>query len=434
MERQNPASLAAYWKLVRSNRNFRLLWSAQIVSELGDWFYAISVYSLLLEFTGSAKSIGLAFVLQVLPQFFVGPTAGVINDRMSRKRVMILSDLARAGIVLGMLLVRQPGLEWILYLLLLLETMMWAFFEPGRNAVIPNITRGSETLVANALSSSTWSVSLAVGSGVGGLVAVFLGRDAVFVLNALSFLVSAALIRRMHFQETHLAEAHPLRARDLTDFSPFLEGVRYIGRDRRLLATLLVKGGLGLMGTNWVLLPLFGERVFPVALGKLDAARAGMLGMSLLMGSRGVGALIGPLIASYWAGQRESRLRLGILLGFLVGAVSYVALALAPSLWAACAAVILGHAGGSTIWVFSTTLLQSQTEDRFRGRVFSADYGIHTLTLSAVSYSAGLGIDLGAGVRTMAALTGLASLFPAALWSLALRLWREPAGARAADS
>lgn len=432
---QNPASLSAYWRLVRTNRNFRLLWFAQIVSELGDWFYAIAIYSLLLELTGSAKSIGLAYVLQVLPQFFVGPTAGVINDRMSRKRVMILSDLARAGVVLGMVLVRTPALVWFIYLLLFLETVMWAFFEPGRSAAIPNITRGDELLVANALSSTTWSVNLAIGSGIGGLVAAFLGRDAVFVLNALSFLVSAALIRGMSFRETHVTEAHPLRTQDLADFSPILEGARYIGKDRRLLATLLVKGGLGLMGTNWVLLPIFGERIFPVSLGGLDLQRAGMLGMSFLMGARGIGALLGPLIGGYWSGQRESRLRLGILVGFYAGAIGYLGLSGAPSLWAACLAVIVAHAGGSTIWVFSTTLLQSQAEDRFRGRVFSADFGLLSLTNSFVSYVAGTSIDLGVGVRTLTALTGLVSVLPAGLWAFALRLWREPeAGCRTAES
>ncbi|HWB99481.1 MAG TPA: MFS transporter, partial [Bryobacteraceae bacterium] len=86
----SPVSFAAYWSLVRENRNFRRLWTAQIVSEIGDWFYALAIYSLLLELTGSsAASVGLAVVLQVLPQTLAGPTSGVVNDRISRKRVMI---------------------------------------------------------------------------------------------------------------------------------------------------------------------------------------------------------------------------------------------------------------------------------------------------------------------------------------------------------
>src|SRR4029078_5088219 len=95
-------SLSSYLRLVRRNRNFRRLWLAQIVSEVGDWVYTLAIYSLLLQLTGRASSVALALVLQVLPQTFIGPAAGVINDRSSRKRVMIGADLARVVIVLAM--------------------------------------------------------------------------------------------------------------------------------------------------------------------------------------------------------------------------------------------------------------------------------------------------------------------------------------------
>ncbi|HNY39968.1 MAG TPA: MFS transporter, partial [Bryobacteraceae bacterium] len=88
-------SVSAYSRLLRSNRDFRLLWLAQIVSELGDWFYAVAIYSLLLELTGQARSVGFAVVLQLLPQVFMAPMAGVINDRLRRRSVMIFADLAR---------------------------------------------------------------------------------------------------------------------------------------------------------------------------------------------------------------------------------------------------------------------------------------------------------------------------------------------------
>lgn len=416
-----PVSLGAYWRLVRDNRNFRRLWFAQIVSEIGDWFYALAIYSLLLELTGRAASVALAVVLQVLPQTFIGPTAGVVNDRISRKQVMIVADLARAAIVLGMLLVRTPATVWLVFPLLLLETLMAAFFEPARSAVVPNVVSQEGIMVANTLSSTTWSFNLAVGSTLGGAVAVLLGRDAVFVLNALSFLASAALIAKMRFHEPHAAGSPPLHARDLADFSAILEGVRYIHSHARLRLTVFVKAGIGLMGANLVILPILGERVFPVNLEGLPAARGAMLGMSLLMGARGVGSLLGPFIGGAWAQQHERRLRLGILLGFIAAAAGYVALGLAPSGWLALAAVVLAHAGGSTNWVFSTTLLQMYTEDRFRGRVFSADFGFCMLTISISSYLAGHAIDWGVPVRVYAILTGASMLIPVLVWALALK-------------
>src|ERR1700719_1088490 len=221
-------SVASYVRLIGANGNFRRLWLAQIVSEIGDWFCTLSIYTLLLQLTGHASSVALALVLQVLPQTLIGPTAGVVNDRLRRKRVMIAADLVRFVVVLAMLLVRSRSMVWLVYLLLLAETTMAAFFEPARSSVIPNIATDGEVLIANTLSSATWSVNLLIGASVGGVVAAFFGRDTVFILNALSFLTSAFLIGGMHFGEPHAEGGIPLRARDLIDYSPVLAGIRYI--------------------------------------------------------------------------------------------------------------------------------------------------------------------------------------------------------------
>ena len=165
----SPVSLRSYGQLLRANPNFRRLWMAQIVSEIGDWFYTLSIYTLLLQLTGHASSVALALVLQVLPQTLVGPTAGVINDRLRRKQVMIAADLGRFVIVLAMLLVRSRSMVWLVYPLLVAETTMGAFFEPARSAVIPNIAARGEVLIANTLSSATWSVNLLIGASVAGL-------------------------------------------------------------------------------------------------------------------------------------------------------------------------------------------------------------------------------------------------------------------------
>src|SRR5580698_11482377 len=228
-------SLATYLRLLRGNRNFRRPWMAQIVSEMGDWFYTLSIYTLLLQLTGRASSVALALVLQVLPQTFIGPAAGVVNDRLRRKHVMIAADMVRFLVVLAMLLVRSRSTVWLVYPLLLAETIMAGFFEPARSSVIPNIAARGEVLIANTLSSATWSVNLLIGASVGGLVAAFFGRDAVFILNALSFLASAVLIGGMRFAEPHAESAAPLHPRDLVDFSPVLEGIRYVRshRDRK---------------------------------------------------------------------------------------------------------------------------------------------------------------------------------------------------------
>src|ERR1035437_6629714 len=150
----SPVSFASYARLLRGNRNFRRLWSAQIVSELGDWFYTLAIYNLLLQLTGRAGWVAL--VLQVLPQTLIGPTSGVVNDRLRRKQVMIAADIGRMLIVLCMLFIRSKEMVWLVYPLLVAETLLAAFFEPARNAIIPNIVEREDVVLANTLASSTW--------------------------------------------------------------------------------------------------------------------------------------------------------------------------------------------------------------------------------------------------------------------------------------
>jgi predicted MFS family arabinose efflux permease len=415
--------IKAYWHLIRDNRNMRLLWMAQIVSEMGDWFYSVAVFSYILELTGNAQLVSIAFVCQVLPVCIAGPAAGLINDRLNRKSVMIFADCARACIVLSMLLVKSRGLLPLLFVLLFLESVCWAMFEPGSRAVIPNITTKEEAPVANGLSSATWSINFALGAGLGGLAAVWLGRNAVFILNSLSFVCSAVLLSRIRVVETHADHLPPFKLRNLFDFSEIIDGVRYIRANPKLRTTIFVKSGGAIMGTSWVILPVLGERVFPIHLHGLTADQAGTLGMSTLLASRGLGAIFGAFLGGNVAGTNINRIRWVVLAAFTMGAAGYLTLGFASSILIAAIAMVIAHCGGSAGWTASSTMLQQQTEDKFRGRVFSAEFAITMLVLSISSFTAGTLADAGVPVRTLAMFTGAAMLIPATAWIVASRKW-----------
>lgn len=417
----SPVSFGAYVRLIGRNRNFRRLWSAQVVSEIGDWFYTLAIYNLLLQFTGHAGSVALALILQVLPQTLIGPTAGVVNDRVRRRQVMIAADLGRVVIVLCMLFVRSREMVWLVYPLLIAETLLAAFFEPARSSVIPNIVEREDVVLANTLSSTTWSINLMLGAAAGGVVAALLGRDAVFVLNALSFLVSAALIFRMNFTEPHAEGAQRLALRELVDFTPILDGIRYVRAHVRLRSTIFVKAGNLIIGPGWVLFTFMGQNEFAVRWHGLDPARGAFLGMSFLLAARGLGALLGPLLIAPWAGHRIPRLERSIFWGYLGAAAGYALLGVASHLWEASACVMLAHFGSSIVWVFSTTLLQLQSEDQFRGRVFAADLGLCMFTIAAGAYLAGRFVDAGFAARHIASVGGMLMLLPAILWGVAIR-------------
>ena len=138
--------------ILRTNRNFRLLFLGQAISQLGDWFNSVAVLALLLELTGSATAVAWMTITQFLPVAIIGPMAGVIVDRVDRRRLMIATDLFRGTMVLGLLLVQQREQVWMAYVIMALTVGASAFFEPARTATIPNITSREELLPAGALS------------------------------------------------------------------------------------------------------------------------------------------------------------------------------------------------------------------------------------------------------------------------------------------
>jgi hypothetical protein len=265
---------------------------------------------------------------------------------------------------------------------------------------------------------------LAVGSVLGGVVAAWLGRDAVFGMNALSFLISAMFISRMSFVESHADAASRHPEDQAAGWSSIRAGFQYILHDPKLAALVSLKGGVSILGTSWVLLPVMGERVYSVPISGISHSRAALFGMSILMGGRGMGALIGPLFASRWTGQREKSMCIGVLAGFVLAGIGYLMLGTARDIWWAFAVIVLAHSGSATVWVFSTTLLHLNTENRFLGRVFGAELAVSMFVLAASSWIAGRAIDDGISVRAVATATGVAMFLPAAIWVFALRLWK----------
>ena len=407
-----------YTTLLRTNRNYRLLFFGQTVSQLGDWFSAVAVYALLLDLTGSATAVAWMMIVQFLPFAIVGPVAGVVVDRANRRRLMIGADVLRGVVVLGLLLIKRPDQVWIAYAVTAVMVAASAFFEPARTATIPNITSPEELLPANALSSALWSGMLAIGASVGGLATLMAGRNVAFLLNATSFFVSAIFIACTRYDATPRAVVRPHGLLALTGVSDLVEGFRYVRRHSHVAALMFVKFGWGLAGGVLLLLTIFGQRIFPVA-GSTAA------GIGLLYGARGIGAALGPMTLRWILGQTPAALRRTLGPAYFIVGGFYIVLAFAPTLWVAVLAVLCAHFGGSILWVFSTVLLQLEVPDRFRGRVFAAELALVTLTSSASSYWTGYELDRGGwSPRTLSFVLGVLFMVPGLIWLLILSRWQ----------
>jgi MFS family permease len=379
----------------------------------------VAVYALLLDLTGSATAVAWMMIVQYLPVALVGPAAGVVVDRVNRRRLMIAADVFRGVMIFGLLLVRRADQVWIAYVVMACTMAASGFFEPARTATIPNVTSADELLPANAVSSATWSAMLAVGASVGGLATAIFGRDMAFVLNALSFFASAFFIGRTRYDASppHRDPRHGFKA--IVGITDLVDGLRYVRAQRHVAALMCVKAGWGLAGGVLLLLTVFGQRVFPVGAG--SAA-----GIGILYGARGVGAGIGPIALRWILGQDARTLRRSIGPAFFMVGGFYVALSAAPTLPLAALAVLLAHFGGSVLWVFSTVLLQMEVPDQFRGRVFAAELAFVTLVTSLSSYFTAYGLDhAGWSPRLLSFTLGALFCVPAIIWLLILSRWRE---------
>jgi MFS family permease len=408
-----------YIELLRSNRGFRHLWLGQVVSQLGDWFDTIAIYTIVLNLTGSGRAVGLVLVARFLPTFFIGPLSGVLADRFSRRSIMIISDLLRAIVVLGFLMVRRADQMWLVYTLTVLQLGFSTFFEPAKTAAIPSIVSDRELLPANAIASVTWSAMLTLGAAVGGLVTGWFGTDAAFVLDSFTFIGSALLVASVRFPPRPIREKSKITVAKALGITDTIEGARYVKKRPRVLALLLVKPSWGLGGGILTLLAVFGEKIFPV--GGSTAT-----GIGVLFAARGIGTAVGPIAARRLAGDVPRRMQTSIGIAFIIGGAFYIAFGSARNFIFALVVLAIAHTGGSILWVFSTVLLQQTVEDRFRGRVFAAELALLTLTMAASNYLTGEMLDrFGFSPRTVTIAIGTFFLMPGVIWLLTEKRWNR---------
>jgi predicted MFS family arabinose efflux permease len=330
---------------------------------------------------------------------------------------MIVSDLLRAVVVLGFLLVRRADQLWIVYVLTVFQLGLSTFFEPAKTAAIPSIVEDRELVAANAISSVTWSAMLTIGAAIGGIITDAFGTNVAFILDATTYLLSAALIASIRVPKRAKRPRQKLSLGRVLGITETLDGVRYVKDRPRVLAYLLVKPAWGLGGGILTLLAVFGERIFPVGKGAAG-------GIGVLFAARGIGTAIGPIVARRIAGEGERRMQVTIGIAFLIGGVFYIAFGSATSLFFALIVLGVAHCGGSILWVFSTVMLQRSVVDSFRGRVFAAELALVTLTMAASNYAVGELLDrFRISPRIVTIGIGILFMMPGFTWFLTHRWW-----------
>lgn len=421
-----PARSVGYIELVRRNADFRNLWSGQIVSLLGDWFNLIASAALVSQLTGSGLAVGGLFVVRMLAPFLVSPLAGVIADRYNRRRVLIITDLSRAAVVLGFLLVRDPHHIWLLYALTAAQLGISGVFYPARNAILPDVTDADELGAANALSGITWSVMLAFGAALGGVAAGLWGIYPSFVIDSGSFLVSAYFVSRVRAASASPVEVAPAGNPIRTAFEQYAEGLRYLGGRLDILAFASQKGVIGLVvnGGFQVAMVVMAERIFVLGEG-------GSTSLGLMYAVVGIGSGLGPVLARRLTKDRVERLSTALMLSYFVAAAGLALVAPTASFILVLLGSLVRGLGTGVNWVLSTQVLLLLVPGKVRGRVFSVEFAIFTLATAISSAGAGWLLDrVPISVQSLLFILTVITLLPGVFWAggLALSKMRGRAG------
>jgi Na+/melibiose symporter-like transporter len=368
-------------RLLVELRDYRLLWSAGLVSLAGDWVLRVGLMFLVYDLTGSTLATGAMLLSTYLPQLLVGSLAGVLVDRWDRRRTMVATNVAQAFGLLPLLLVNGDNRVWIVYAVALGQGCLAQFFLPAEQAMIPLLVPEERRVQANAVNAQSRDLARLAGSTLGGIAVAWGGITALALLDALTFAASALLIAAIR----HRPAAVPARSGDEQHPSggfsaQWSAGLRLVTADPSL-RLLLIFGlittiGEGIMGT------LFAPFVH-------DVLHGNGTDYGLILGFQSIGGITGGLLVTSYGQRWSPRLLFGW------GAVAFGALDLVlflyPLAWprvfpALVLMVCIGFPSAAVVAGFMT-VLQSVTDDAFRGRV------VGTLTtVEAVGILVGIGL------------------------------------------
>jgi MFS family permease len=404
-----PRGILGYVALLRGNDDVRNIWLAQVISQLGDWFNRVALLGLINQLTGDSFAAALVTTLTILPSALTSLTiGGYIADRVDRKKLAIGVDIARAIAALGPLLVFSADTLWIGYAAVALLSFGEALFSPAISAAQPNLCKPHELATANALQQSTWASVSMIGAALGGLAVVILPREAAFVLNALSFLISAYFLWRVRGSFSQPGQ----RAGGMT-LAALTGGAQFLWANPRIFAISLTKAIWGIVFATEALYSVFAYQVY----GSGDA------GTSWLYSARGIGSFIGPVLVQSLYSPRTTRQFAAIIAaGFAIAISGYTLWALSSSQWIGALGIFAAHLGAGSLWTFSRIYVQRETPDNVRGRVMALDVVGFTLIAGVTSTLWGaLANALSPSSAVLIALGSLSVLV--ALW--ALWMWRN---------
>ena len=339
---------------LRESRSFRLLWIGQLISLSGSQLRLVALPYQIFLLTGSSFAVGLIGVFQAVPLLVLSLFGGVIADAVDRRRLLLITQVGLAAVSLALAVATGTGLASVplLYVLTAVGACFSALDNPTRASLAPTLVERRLIRAAMALNQTIFQFALVFGSVLAGLVIARLGLAGAYWLDVGSFAAAFVAVWMLRTPPRVAAPRQPV-------LHALVEGVRYLGATRILLATMSLDFLATFFGSPRALFPYYADRVFHV----------GPEGLGLLYASMGAGALVAA-VASGWT-ARVKRQGLTVLIAVAVWGLSIAVFGVLDARFFVLALVLLAIANGADTVssIFRGTILQLIVPDALRGRL-----------------------------------------------------------------
>ncbi|PEW47066.1 MFS transporter [Bacillus cereus] len=385
----------SYSTLLKTNNNFNKLFYGQTLSVLGDWFHTVALVTFVYSITESPFMIALTFISKGLPQLLLSPFIGGVVDRFSKKKILIFTDVLRGMIVLTYLFALYK-IE-IIFISNICLSVLSCLFEPAKQATLKNIVHQNHFVTANSLSSTMNGFMSIMGASLGGIIAQSLHIEFAFLVNSLSYFISAYFIYNMS------VPSDDTFSKKKAFFTDIKDGYTYILQTKIILTLILVGISWGIIGGAYqLLLTIYAEKIFHTNIG-------------ILYTVQGAGLMMGSLLVNLYISKNKEKMKKVFGWAYFLQGIFFLAFILSNQLISGIITLLCMRIAGGIIVPLDTTLLQTYTKETMMGKVFSFHYSIYGSLIQLSMFFTGWLLEI-LSPQIIGSLLAICCIFVSFIW------------------
>ncbi|MEA3497684.1 MAG: MFS transporter [Campylobacterota bacterium] len=359
-----------YRELLTNHKVVRQLSAVQFIAYFGAWFSNVAIYSMLIDFGGSAILIATVTAMHLIPGVILSPFSGSLVDRIPVKPLMVSLLTIELTMTLSFLLINSIDDVWMLLIFLFIRMGSASMFFTTEMTLLPKILQGEALVKANELHSIIWSFTFTAGMALGGIIVNIYGVKISFIIDGMFFLTALIILSQIDFKVVHKKANEHI-------FQSIKDGINYLKNNKHLFHYMFLHAIVGLTAFD-TLVTLLADYNYKYIL-------AVPLAIGLTNGTRALALMIGPLFISNWV-TKERLFYIFIIQGFTI----LIWATVQKDFYIGLLGIFLTGLATTTIWSYTYAMLQEKVEQQYLGRVLAYNEMMFMLTNVSTTFFIGL--------------------------------------------